>query len=486
MNKGEQSKITIDDMRWELHRPHIDTQSDLSDDTCSDSLHGAQSHLSDGVRKYLNGARSDSLHSAQSHSSGSAQSYSSDAVRKYLNGGIRAHSGAATARNRARFGRVPLAAVLAVIVFVAGLLSGCNIDHLIGSITQTLPTAENTITALQDVSDEIEKALENGKSEITMNLVATEEEISNITTNMDPFWGTPTQYSIQGKFDDIELSGTPTDVVRVKFDLKPSINYYVYSYMKDSSFELPDDRTDVDAVARALPGIIREIYGDAANGGDISAYEKALAAHDWLVANLTYDPSIDQAGIENGVYGALIDRKTMCQGYAEALQLILLSATDVPVKMQIGDGNNGNGRWMGHAWNLIYMDDHWYQVDTTFDDPVGNPEGKVSHFYFGQNDAAMQNDHKWDSSYWPAADGADFLYYRKAGLYAESLSAFQSIMRSQTQDREPTSVSIATRGFELTENDLQFIYSTNSNIDVIYWLRTQVSDATIVSIEPEY
>jgi transglutaminase-like putative cysteine protease len=256
--------------------------------------------------------------------------------------------------------------------------------------------------------------------------------------------------------------------------------------MKDSSFELPDDRTDVDAVARALPDIISEIYGDAANGGDISAYEKALAAHDWLVANLTYDPSVDQTGIENGVYGALINRKTMCQGYAEALQLILLSATDVPVQMQIGDGNNGDGRWMGHAWNLVFMDDRWYQVDTTFDDPVGNPEGKVSHFYFGQNDAVMQSDHKWDSSYWPAADGADFLYYRKAGLYAESLSAFQSIMRGQTQDRQPESVSIATRGFELEEGDLQFIYNTNSSIAVIYWLRTQVGDATIVSIEPEY
>jgi hypothetical protein len=382
-------------------------------------------------------------------------------------------------------------AILAAIILITGTLSGCGlIGDIFSGFARTVPTAENTLTTMQEMNEAIVSALESGEEEVTLNLVTTEDELKNISENLDPFWGSPTQYSVMGKFEGIKLgddeSQAAVDILRIKFDLKLSTNYYAYRRLKDSDFELPADETKAAEVAAALPGIIDEIFQGTAENGEGTAYEKALAVHDWLGINLTYDETIDRKSPGNGIYGAIVDRKTMCQGYAEALQLILLCATDVPVKMQIGDGNNGDGRWVGHAWNLVFMDDHWYQVDTTFDNPIGNSEGTVAHAYFGQNDESMKNDHRWNTQCWPAADGTDFLYYRKSGLYAEDLNAFQSIVKSQIEGREPMNIEVAIHGFEVTEDDLQFIYKTNSDIDKFYWGRTPIGDTTIVRIEPGY
>ncbi|MDR1953811.1 MAG: hypothetical protein LBQ21_04970 [Clostridiales Family XIII bacterium] len=381
-------------------------------------------------------------------------------------------------------------ALLAVIILISGVLSGCDTVNEILPAFAPPPTVESTMTTMQETNEMVTAALKAGEKELTADLVMTEEELKEISERLDPFWGNPTKYRILKEFEDVNLGededATNADVLRIKFDLKLSANYYVYQHIKDSDFEIPEDQTEAAEVAAALPGIIDEIFQGAADSNEGTAYEKTLAVHDWLGYNLDYDETIDQQSAENGIYGAIVNRKTMCQGYAEALQLILLCATDVPVKMVIGEGNNGDGRWVGHAWNLVFMDSNWYQVDATFDDPIGNTAGTVAHTYFGQNDAAMQNDHRWNTQSWPAAGGADFLYYRKAGLYAETLDAFRSIVKSQLDGREPADVEVATCGFAITEENLQFIYKTNIDVDKFYWSQTPIGNTTIIRIEPGY
>ena len=51
-----------------------------------------------------------------------------------------------------------------------------------------------------------------------------------------------------------------------------------------------------------------------------------------------------------------------------------------------------------HAWNAINIEEEWYQVDVTWDDPVGDAvpvSGKERYDYFCLNDEFMFLDHGW-------------------------------------------------------------------------------------------
>ena len=69
-------------------------------------------------------------------------------------------------------------------------------------------------------------------------------------------------------------------------------------------------------------------------------------------------------------YGALIDRTCVCQGYAALLYRLLLEL-GVDNRVLTGTGNGG-----GHAWNIVELDDVYYNVDPTWD------AGRTEYDYF--------------------------------------------------------------------------------------------------------
>lgn len=129
------------------------------------------------------------------------------------------------------------------------------------------------------------------------------------------------------------------------------------------------------------------------NGFDYSTLEDmeiALYLHDYLVSHARYayreylDKTLEQIPDVYNAYGALVDGYCVCQGYAEGYQL-LLSLIGIPCKV-IASGA------MFHAWNLVYVDDQWYHVDATWDDPVWDTPGNVGHRHFLASDAKMINE----------------------------------------------------------------------------------------------
>ena len=106
--------------------------------------------------------------------------------------------------------------------------------------------------------------------------------------------------------------------------------------------------------------------------------EIALAVHDYLAATTRYDNTFSGSNIYN-MYGALVEHKAVCQGYAMAYQYIM-NSYGIPTGM--ATSNNA-----GHAWNTVRIGGRWYHVDVTWDDPIGSGSGTsepgyAEHKYF--------------------------------------------------------------------------------------------------------
>ena len=103
----------------------------------------------------------------------------------------------------------------------------------------------------------------------------------------------------------------------------------------------------------------------------MSKTEQAKAAHDYLIQNVKFDYSMSENSFT--AYGALVERKAVCQGYSFAYYEILIHL-DIPCNIWIGTTSRGL-----HAWNFITVGGRGYFVDVTWDD---KDNGKVSYEWF--------------------------------------------------------------------------------------------------------
>ena len=119
-----------------------------------------------------------------------------------------------------------------------------------------------------------------------------------------------------------------------------------------------------------------------------NTYEDIKMVHDYLVDNINYESSLSKQNIYN-IYGALVNRECVCEGYARAFKY-LLDELNIPCIMVIGTGTNSQGETENHAWNYVQLGGNWYAVDTTWDDPVvigggtASEESRYKYFLVGR------------------------------------------------------------------------------------------------------
>ncbi len=139
--------------------------------------------------------------------------------------------------------------------------------------------------------------------------------------------------------------------------------------------------------------------------------EKLWAIHDYIVENTAYDyQSYQNNSIPYASFtpeGVLLHGTAVCQGYAETMRLFL-DAAGIENQLITGTGNGES-----HAWNLVKLDDGWYHVDATWDDPVseGGDAGMLLYEYFCVPDSRMDDDHDWKREDYPEAAGGKYSTY---------------------------------------------------------------------------
>lgn len=133
--------------------------------------------------------------------------------------------------------------------------------------------------------------------------------------------------------------------------------------------------------------ILRDIISD-----DMTAYEKVAAIYSWLALNVTYDHTA--AGTAGGagyraytVYGALIDRLAVCDGFGSGMRL-LCQIEGIRCEEVTGLQDRANPS-SGHAWNKVEIDGVWYGVDATWAYSESGELGFVNMSYLFMNEADL-------------------------------------------------------------------------------------------------
>ena len=144
-----------------------------------------------------------------------------------------------------------------------------------------------------------------------------------------------------------------------------------------------------------IKNIIDQIIQQTTQDSDI---EKARKVQNWLISTIDYDNS-DEAKNKHDIYGALHDRKAVCEGYARSFKYIM-EKIGVPCILVSGTGTNSEGMTESHAWNYIQINYNWYAVDVTWNDPViigtGSLTDEMKYKYFLNGSDEFFKNHKED------------------------------------------------------------------------------------------
>ena len=119
-------------------------------------------------------------------------------------------------------------------------------------------------------------------------------------------------------------------------------------------------------------------------------YQKVYFVNEYLVENVEYDQTLSGAFVHT-VYGSIVDGLAVCDGYSYGVQYLLdgLGITNLVCAGQAYNPSTGSSE--GHMWSYVKLYDHWYGLDTTWNDPIyyGHPsqeqieQWKVAYFLKG-------------------------------------------------------------------------------------------------------
>lgn len=241
--------------------------------------------------------------------------------------------------------------------------------------------------------------------------------------------------TIQFAYQDSVLVPTINPISQAQFN---SMNYFTHSSTRSSDYNdfpllqnsneynaedsdqlvylaerrmkiVPKASSKAESVFEQAKSLLRTIVDN-----DMTDIQKALAIHDYLVMNVTYDTkvlneSVTLSEVPNyksfHIEGVFEDGLAVCDGISKAYSL-LLNLEGIPAIRVTGKSKDG----VGHAWNKVYLDNKWYIIDVTSDNLIVGNNEVLSHSYF------MIDDETYNKKYIPST-GLNIVCNDKYDIY---------------------------------------------------------------------
>lgn len=268
-----------------------------------------------------------------------------------------------------------------------------------------------------------------------------------------------------------------------------NLTCYYYSNGMYAEIVITNSMTieETKAYFSAVDNKVNEILSLIPRGA--SQEQQALIVHDYLVYEYEYDydnllaGTLPQDSYRSG--GLLMKETGVCQAYSYAYKYLM---------NRLGfECYVTNSSAINHAWNIINIDNSYYHVDCTWDDPVRDRLGLVGHGYFLVSDEAVQNargsgssthsgwdltnlvcdNQKYDNAYWENVNtqiiiNGNYAYYlngyeiTKRDLSTQTVTTLKTIGRWYVWGSASSYWTTAFSGLFMYQNELY--YNTSAEI----------------------
>lgn len=129
--------------------------------------------------------------------------------------------------------------------------------------------------------------------------------------------------------------------------------------------------SEIKLINAKVKEIEKEIWNNT-----MSDEEKIKQAHNYIINNSKYDKDRSDNNIVNyksdTAYGTLLEGYSLCGGYTDTMELFL---EDLNIKSYKIASEN-------HVWNAVYLNNAWYHLDLTWDDPITNDGSDILEYNF--------------------------------------------------------------------------------------------------------
>ncbi|MBR6871980.1 MAG: hypothetical protein IKN17_00570 [Ruminococcus sp.] len=262
-------------------------------------------------------------------------------------------------------------------------------------------------------TDTVLSALDSGTDDSTA--------VTTVTTAATSVTTTKKTLATRKPIDDSEVEKEESPY----YDIKPILNAYRDGTRNELTYE---QKEVLDSAKHFLEDYLTD---------DMTQYQKELTIHDKIAELVDYDAAeldaLDADEYQHDPdsetpYGALVNNKAICTGYALTFNLL---AEMAGIKCVTVVGTNKEGE--EHLWNKVKLDDgKWYGVDMTWDD-MHSDTGDLylkHRFFNGTDDFFAEHDHVWDDKDYSDAIGTQYSYMNMEAVYIADLEQLEELVQS--------------------------------------------------------
>ena len=220
----------------------------------------------------------------------------------------------------------------------------------------------------------------NGDTEIVFGGFSESESLKEITFNgnvslvQNAFMNCPTlkNINISGNITGSAFNGC-TNLTSVNgeqvFDENTGDFIPEYKDFIMNNFNLADD---IGFINQYVQANVKKIVSENITP-DMNDMQKIKVLHDWVCANTSYSPTGQESHNDAAI---LMNDTTVCEGYARMCNLLYHEAG---LETYYVTGVN-------HAWNIVKIDNHYFHVDSTWDDN----SDEINYKWFCKSDSEMK------------------------------------------------------------------------------------------------